>query len=144
MLFSPDYILFFEGLLCAPGETIEMYRHLFDSRDAKIKRKEFQANYKQILTSLLERYGRRCLLQYPEICMIERGINIDHLIPLSTNVLNKVIRKTIATAGHKVRSESFGSNNLDNLIIACEACNAHKKHRFLSTGEYRRILNGSR
>lgn len=64
---------------------------------------------------------------------IQSGITIDHIIPLSTNVLNKDLRRMKSEEkGKKVQSESYGSNHYDNLIIACKNCNNHKKHRLLT------------
>ncbi len=53
------------------------------------------------------------------------------MIPLSSNILNKDIHKVKAEKGKKVVAQSFGSNYKDNLLIACEKCNNHKKHRFI-------------
>lgn len=76
-----------------------------------------------------------------DLCDIERGINVDHLIPLSSNKLNKELRQLKALKGKKVLTQSFGSNNLSNLVLACKKCNSYKKHRFLSKAELKRILD---
>ncbi|MBK6989183.1 MAG: hypothetical protein IPH33_13745 [Bacteroidetes bacterium] len=65
------------------------------------------------------------------MCDISSGIVIDHLIPLSTNQLNKSLRKLAPVKGKKVATQSFGSNHIDNLVIACASCNNHKKHRII-------------
>jgi 5-methylcytosine-specific restriction endonuclease McrA len=31
----------------------------------------------------------------------------------------------------KVKTQSLGSNHIDNLIITCNNCNNHKKHKIL-------------
>jgi hypothetical protein len=41
----------------------------------------------------------------------------------------------------KVISVSYGSNHPNNLILACLACKAHKKHRLPSRKEIEKIFN---
>lgn len=79
----------------------------------------------------------------PEIegdCDIRSGVEVDHLIPLSSNKLNKELPKLPPLKGRKVSSQSLGSNNFLNLILACKQCNSRKKHRLLEGDEIRRIL----
>lgn len=75
-----------------------------------------------------------------ECCDLDSGIVIDHLIPLSTNKLNKELRNLKPDKFKKVISQSFGSNHMDNLIIACNNCNNHKKHRILDRNKLLEIL----
>jgi 5-methylcytosine-specific restriction endonuclease McrA len=63
----------------------------------------------------------------------EIGVEVDHLIPLSSNVLNKKLRKMKGENKKKVPAQSFGSNDLSNFILACSRCNAFKKHRLPSS-----------
>jgi len=66
---------------------------------------------------------------------------IDHIIPLSTNKLNKELRKVKPLPGRKVLTQSFGSNHINNLILACSKCNGYKKHRLLTKDEINKIYN---
>ena len=72
----------------------------------------------------------QCMLNL-DCCDLESGTAIDHLIPISSNILNKELRDLKAKKGKKVKSQSFGSNHIDNLIIACNNCNNRKKHKML-------------
>lgn len=132
--------IFFCKLLCTEGEEIEHYAELFDFRDADYKRKEFNNNRNLILKRLVNIYGRRCLLGYTDKCDINSGIAVDHLIPLSSNKLNKQLRKLDHEPGKKVKAQSIGSNNFYNLILACNKCNGHKHDGFLNPEKIRSIL----
>src|ERR687895_52403 len=73
--------------------------------------------------------SRNCQLQFVEGCEINNPVAIDHVIPISSNVLNKHLRKSKPlVAGKKVPTESFGSNDMSNLVLACAKCNSNKKH----------------
>jgi 5-methylcytosine-specific restriction endonuclease McrA len=79
------------------------------------------------------------------ICFLQPGEiwQLDHLIPLSSNELNKRLRALPRVGKAKVARQSFGSNHADNLILACKRCNAFKKHRLLAPaqpGEPRTVL----
>ena len=142
MLFSlPEYEQFFQELLCDPGENLSRYAALFDFRPPEIKRREFNRKRRHLLAQLLEQYGRICQLNYPELCDIDSGIQVDHIIPLASNKLNKELRQLPPPSGKKVPAESFGSNNPQNLIITCRNCNVHKMHRFLSREMLKRVLS---
>ena len=83
----------------------------FDFRLPKIKRKEFKKNRNKIYENLKNKFREQCQLRYQNICDRTSGFAIDHLIPLSSNELNKKIRKIKSTdKSHKVVSESYGSN----------------------------------
>jgi 5-methylcytosine-specific restriction endonuclease McrA len=139
-LFPEDQKIF-QKLLCDEHEDLSKYESLFDFRPPILKRQEFNKIMKQVRLQLENLYGRVCQLQCSNLCNIERGINIDHLIPLSSNKLNKELRQLKALKGKKVLTQSFGSNNLSNLVLACKKCNSYKKHRFLSKAELKRILD---
>ncbi|MDD5041715.1 MAG: hypothetical protein PHX87_05040 [Candidatus Peribacteraceae bacterium] len=136
----PEDSTFFAGIL-GNGDAKVLERdfgHYFDTRDPHLKRAEFNAKRHTFFADLKERYGRDCMLQYGGMCQGE-ATSVDHLIPLSSNVLNKQLRHMKAQPGKKVPTQSFGSNHPDNLILACERCNAFKKHRFLSKEEWLRV-----
>ena len=101
----------------------------FDSRDPLIKRKEFNSQRNKLLKQILKEREAECQLKLLEQC--EGNIVLDHMIPLSSNYLSKHLHKEKAEKGKKVAAQSFGSNHLDNLLLACEKCNNYKKHRFI-------------
>jgi len=137
----PEDQRFFRDLLCEEGEALEKYAPLFDLRDMTKKRREFQAARPSLLKILRTKHGTGCMLQYSEACTGGRGaLTIDHLIPLSSNKLNKEIRHVAPLPGRKVPGQSFGSNHLANLVLACATCNGAKKHRLLARAELRRLL----
>lgn len=137
----PEDKLFFETLLCTEGENIEKYYKLFDFREPHIKRHVFNKERAKLLDLILERQGLKCALNFDHICNLDSGININHIIPLSTNKLNKGIRNLKAEPGKKVKTQSFGSNNLENLILTCRNCNNHKKHRILYKPKIRELIS---
>ena len=133
-------LLFFEGLLVKEkGQSIDDFQSMFDFREPQIKRKEFNKIRDLILSQLKELHGEKCMLSLA-MCDIESKLVADHLIPLSSNKLNKEIRKLVPEPGKKVKTQSFGSNHLDNLILACNKCNNHKKHKFLDRDQMSLIL----
>lgn len=137
----PEDQKFFEELLCNADCDLLPYKSLFDFRSPTIKRAEFNRQMAKIRARLIERYGKICMLRYSKDCDIEKGVDVDHLIPLSSNKLNKELRKLAALTGKKVKTQSFGSNDLLNMVLACKKCNSHKKHRFLTRSEIKRILD---
>jgi len=70
-----------------------------------------------------------CQLNLSNDCLGNQKLQVEHLIPLSSNKLNKRLRKRIAPPGKKVPTQSLGSNHISNLVLACEKCNRMKKHR---------------
>ena len=130
---------FFEELLNVKRGELDRFSHLFDFREPAIKRKEFNNKRKSILKHLLSEDGEICRLGF-DCCDINSGIAVDHVIPLSSNVLNKRIRKVKPEKGKKVPTQSFGSNHIDNLIVACNNCNGKKKHNFLDSEKLQEIL----
>ena len=93
-----------------------------------------------MLKELIKKYGENCQLQIHHECSVVRKFEPDHLIPLSTNELNKKLRNMKRTSSGKVPAQSFGSNHPKNLILSCSRCNAHKKHKFLNKELLRKIL----
>ena len=125
--FDREYL---RRLLCSESETLDAFANLFDFRAPAVKRAEFNALKAEAFTILAQARGSRCELDYSPSCTRDRELQVDHLIPLSTNKLNK-LKNVVAGTGRKVASQSFGSNELRNLGLACRACNAMKKHEFL-------------
>lgn len=129
----PEDREFFIQLL-ADGDVTnfdEKFKDLFDFRHPAIKRWEFNKVRKKVLEELIERYNEECQLQLHEDCSKEKVWHPDHIIPLSTNELNKKLRKMERTGSEKVPAQSFGSNHSSNLILACKRCNYYKKHRLM-------------
>lgn len=121
---------YFEKLLSNESQAIENFIQLFDFRPVAEKRNEFNKHRNKLKELLISKHGAECMLKL-SMCDMNSGIAIDHLIPLSTNQLNKSLRKLLPRRGKKVATQSFGSNHIDNLVIACAKCNNHKKHRIL-------------
>lgn len=120
--------VFFRSLL---GKPFSLYKTLFDFKSPSIKREEYLKQREKLLDILHKRDKGVCQLQLNDRCTHDKEITIDHVIPLSSNILNKQIRHIARTTYKKVPSQSFGSNHIHNLILACANCNKHKKHRFL-------------
>ena len=117
--------------LIADGDIILLmrkYSGLFDFRNPKIKRMEYNLRKRELFDILLKRANGIC-----QICKIKKGVEIDHIIPLASNQLNKKFRKMSPTKIHgklrKVPSESYGSNELINLQLACRSCNRKKWYK---------------
>lgn len=107
---------------------VDANSHLFDFRAPEQKRRKFNAIRDSVFASLKQRYGSGCRLNGHEDCS-GVGTVVDHLIPLSSNVLNKSIRGMKATAKKKAPTQSFGSNHSDNFVLACRRCNDFKKSK---------------
>ncbi|GEM_PF-514338 len=114
------------------------YKDCFDFRDPKIKKAEFDLLQPKLFRELVARYGLKCQLQIHPDCSKVAKFHVDHVIPRSTNELNKKLRNIKRTGWPKVESQSFGSNNVKNLVIACSRCNAYKKHRFIKPAQWRK------
>lgn len=122
-------------------ENEEVFMSFFDFRDPKtnwIKRKEFNKIKKQVKEDLIKKHGEVCQLWYNNMncrCDLDSGFVVDHFIPVSSNKLNKeLVRRQKTTKDKngktvKVKTQSLWSNHPNNLIIACNVCNNHKKHR---------------
>lgn len=119
---------YFVDLLCGGNEEKfdTCFSKLFDFRDPRIKRDELNV---QKIKKILLRMHTSCQLKISPACSGNQHLQVEHLIPISTNKLNKSLRLIKAPPGKKVTTQSFGSNHLSNLILACEKCNNLKKHR---------------
>jgi 5-methylcytosine-specific restriction endonuclease McrA len=135
---------FFRKLLCERGRGLSAFAHLFDFRPPHTKRAEFNRKMRKLRAELIARHGTVCQLRLVEDCSVKYGLAVDHLIPLSSNKLNKELRQLAAKPGRKVATQSFGSNDLGNLVLACGRCNGYKKHRFLEPSKIREILSRKR
>lgn len=102
---------------------------LFDFREPAAKRAEFNSKRKDLYRLITSQRENRCQLKLLPDCEVDKNLVLDHMIPLSSNELNKKLRNMKAPEGKKVPSQSFGSNHPDNLLLACTKCNNHKKHR---------------
>jgi 5-methylcytosine-specific restriction endonuclease McrA len=114
------------------GNAKEMIGVYFDFRDPKIKRVEFNAIRFEVFKRLSVRDGLICQLRLVPDCSQVKVFEIDHFIPLSTNQLNKKLRGMKGTRKSKVPAQSFGSNKIENLLLACKRCNSYKKHRLFA------------
>ena len=119
------------------------YSDLFDSRHPAIKRWEFDKVRKKLLRDLIEKHNGQCQLGIHPLCSPDHGLEPDHIIPLSSNVLKKDLRHQIRTTSAKVESQSFGSNHPKNLTLACRKCNGLKKHRILTADILKTLLDKS-
>lgn len=134
----PEDKEFFEELLFHFG-GLSQNLGLFDPRELSIKRAEFSKIRNKVFQSLKEVHGNVCQLRCHDECA-GKAENVDHLIPLSSNKLNKELRYMKGVGGKKVASQSFGSNNKINFALACARCNSYKKHKFPSIEILERAL----
>lgn len=119
----------------------ENYSELFDFRHPAIKRWEFNKIAKKVLTELIDIHKGECQLNIHPECDIQSGFEPDHIIPLSSNVLNKTLRGVKGKDGTKAKAQSFGSNHIRNLTLACKKCNSLKKHRILSGELLKKLIH---
>ena len=128
----PEDEEFFASLL-ANGSKEELRAKLmprFDFREPSAKRADFD-KLKQLAMKEMAQEGRtKCELHLVDDCD-SQNLVLDHIVPLSSNELNKHLRKMVAPHGKKVPTQSFGSNDPRNFLVACEKCNNFKKHRFI-------------
>lgn len=139
----PEDKKFFASMFCDGDlkKFNEQFMPQFDFRDAVAKRNVFNRQKKEIMMEILKSKQKQCELRLVSECSNEK-IVLDHIIPLSSNELNKHLRHMTVADGKKVPSQSFGSNHLSNFLLACEACNNHKKHRFVrKIGDKYEIVN---
>lgn len=108
------------------------YKDYFDFRPPLVKRKEFNLIRNKVFKELCAKHGMECQLKLLKTCSVNCNFAVDHFIPLSSNILNKELRKMKAAKGRKVKTQSFGSNNPKNFVLACANCNAFKKHRIMN------------
>jgi 5-methylcytosine-specific restriction endonuclease McrA len=121
--------------------NIDTFLTLFDFSEPIEKRKEFNKIKKKFYDQLMLKQQGECYLAFNSICDVSKGYQIDHIIPLSTNILNKNLRNLKSTdKNKKVQSESYGSNHINNLILTCKSCNQNKKHKLLNQEDYIKIF----
>lgn len=129
----PEDREFFANLLAGGDEKrleAEFSDH-FDFGHPAIKRWEFNKVKKKLLAELIQKYDGKCQLRVHPDCSKERVWEPDHIIPLSTNELNKKLRHFARISNEKVAAQSFGSNHPKNLTLSCKRCNSFKKHRII-------------
>ena len=110
------------------------FKDYFDFRSPDLKRKEFGYLRDRMFVDLIKRDGYSCQLKCHLDCSKSGKYVVDHFIPLSSNQLNKQLRDMKAGGGKKAPTQSFGSNYIGNLLIACERCNAYKQNKFYPKG----------
>lgn len=123
---------FFASLL-AEGNKEELrtkFIQRFDFREPSVKRADFDKLKKLAMEKMVQQGRTECELHLVAGCD-SRYLVLDHIIPLSSNELNKHLRRITAPQGKKIPAQSFGSNDPSNFLIACENCNNFKKHRFI-------------
>jgi 5-methylcytosine-specific restriction endonuclease McrA len=128
----PEDEQFFASLLAGGSkeELREKFLHRFDFREPSLKRTVFD-KLKRLVKEEMTQEGRvKCELHLVADCD-SQNLVLDHIIPLSSNELNKHLRKITAPQGKKVPAQSFGANHRENFLVACAKCNNFKKHRFI-------------
>ncbi|HWO07346.1 MAG TPA: HNH endonuclease signature motif containing protein [Candidatus Paceibacterota bacterium] len=137
----PEDREFFANLLTdGDQKKLSKFKDYFDFRSPKVKREEYNLMRDALFQKIIKRDGYVCRLTISPRCLRDRELQIDHVIPLSTNIINKTTRRMKALPGKKVAAQSFGSNYLGNLIFACRECNREKWHRFLDRETLQRVL----
>lgn len=129
---------FFDELFNELG-GVEKFPELFDFSNPKAKRDDFSKIRDQVFLKLKSQFGDVCMLKSHRDCS-QRAENVDHFIPLQSNVLNKQIRKMERDLPKKVPQQSFGSNHELNLVLACARCNGNKLNKFPSKEMLLRVL----
>jgi 5-methylcytosine-specific restriction endonuclease McrA len=135
--FSEDE-MYFAKLFSSMG-GLDSHLELFDFRPPTEKRQEFNRMRDTVFNGLIQNYGDSCQLKYHNDCS---GIakQVDHLIPLASNKLNKELRQRTGQEGKKVPPQSFGSNHISNFVLSCPRCNSAKKHRIPQVELIERII----
>lgn len=128
----------FDKILSDVG-GVEKNKNLFDFRDPDIKRKEFNKIRNQVFNDMLRDFGHVCMLKIDGKCEGNSAV-VDHLIPLSSNVLNKDIRGMRARNGKKAPTQSLGSNDMLNFVLSCRRCNAFKMNKLPTRGQVSMIF----
>lgn len=116
-----------------------LFADRFDFSEPTEKRRIFDGLKKQAMDEVAKQERTRCELQLVQDCDSKKLV-LDHIIPLSSNELNKHLRKMIAPQGKKVPTQSFGSNHQSNFLVACEKCNNFKKHRFIKKDDNKWLI----
>ena len=131
--------IFFEHLFKELGGLEKNY-DLFDLSDALSKREAFNKIRNQVFRELKKQFGDVCMLNYHADCT-NTAEQVDHLVPLSSNTLNKTIRVMKSERGRKVPAQSFGSNNSRNFVLSCVRCNSAKKHHIPDNKLLNKVLS---
>ena len=137
----PEDRAFFDDLL-KPLGGVDKNQELFDFRDPELKRREFGKIRSEVFKSMVLMRGNICELRWNGNCT-GNAENIDHLIPLSSNKLNKELRNVVPEKPKKVKSQSFGANSPKNFVLACAKCNGAKKHQFPSAEKFTELMGNS-
>lgn len=131
---------FLSDRLCTANESLDRYSKLFDtSHSPAFKRAQFNTARRDLIAQLTDWYGSTCMLQLDGCRGGAGSLTVDHIIPLSSNELNRN-RGVESLPGRKVATQSIGSNQIANLVFACAPCNGTKKHKFLPPTDMRRVL----
>lgn len=128
----PEDEQFFESLL-ADGDKDEFrtkFLRRFDFREPSLKRSVFDKLKGFVMEEMVQEGRTQCELHLVADCD-SQNLVLDHIIPLSSNELNKHLRRMTAPQGKKVPAQSFGANDRENFLVACAKCNNFKKHRFI-------------
>ncbi len=128
----PDDEQFFASLL-AGGNKEELraeFIRRFDFREPSLKRAVFDRLKRLVMEEMVQEGRTKCELHLVADCD-SQNLVLDHIIPLSSNELNKHLRKMTAPQRKKVPAQSFGANDRENFLVACAKCNNFKKHRFI-------------
>ena len=92
---------FFERLLTNEDQTsLDEFADLFDFSHPEQKRKAFNKQRDRVFERLLMIHSDTCQLELPDVCTSQAQA-VDHVIPLSTNILNKR-RGVLPMPGKKV------------------------------------------
>lgn len=127
----PEDKAYFAALLAGGDEAVleAEFAELFDFRDPDEKRTEFNRMRPHILPEIIDTCKTACQLRIHPDCSSTGAWHIDHIIPLSSAMLQRKLRNMKNNPdGTKPKSLSYGSNNRKNLTLACDACNQRKKH----------------
>ena len=130
--------IFFQHLFKEFG-GLERNHDLFDSSNPFLKRQAFNRIRNKVFRKLQDKFGDICMLNFHADCA-NSADQVDHLIPLSSNILNKTIRAMKAEKGKKVSAQSLGSNNDRNFVLSCSRCNAAKKHHIPDNELFNKVL----
>lgn len=128
----PDDEHFF-ALLLASGDKEELrakFMRRFDFREPSLKRAVFDKLKRLVMEEMAQEGRTQCELHLVGDCD-SQNLVLDHIVPLSSNELNKHLRKMTAPQGKKIPAQSFGANDRENFLVACAKCNNFKKHRFI-------------
>lgn len=128
----PDDEQFFASLLSEGNKEAlrAEFMHKFDFREPSLKRAVFDKLKRLVMEEMAQEGRTKCELHLVADCD-SQNLVLDHIIPLSSNELNKHLRRMTAPQGKKVPAQSIGANHRENFLVACAKCNNFKKHRFI-------------